>query len=80
MSNRIEVYNLAESNREPAAVFLDVPPAYAVAYCYAEQTRQLSRLFSLSAHNPRDENAYNGAFPIHYGRHSIACGDFAALR
>lgn len=50
---------------------------WAVAYGYCEENNLMSWLFS-HAHNNTLEEAYK-KLPITIGKHSIACGDWAAV-
>ena len=52
-------------------------PEWAVAYAYCEDHNMLSWLFS-ACHSKDMARAY-GVLPFTRGKHSIACGDWAAL-
>lgn len=79
-SRLVTVHNLSTNDK----VLFDqsLPRSYMVAYAYAEETNQLSRLFSLRKENEsvvRDE-VIRAAFPITDGTLSIGCGDWATMR
>ena len=63
----MKVFNLT-TNAE--VTFINVTPEWAVAYCYCEEHRMLSALFS------RRETLYP-TLPFTRGVRSIACGDWA---
>lgn len=65
------VYNLAS----PEIVQFDKEtlPIYGVAYCYCMANNKISWFFNT------DKNQVYNALPIVKGKHSISCGDYAAL-
>jgi len=73
----IYVYNLASEYLDQEYEFSDgISPEWAVCYAYASENNQLSQLFSTRT---RGENLAD-VFPLVYGKHSVACGDYVANR
>lgn len=69
------VYNLASSMMDQEYEFSwDVSPAWAVCYAYASENNLISLLFSTRERGEDLENV----FPLVYGKHSVACGDYVA--
>jgi len=79
-SRLVTVHNLKTDDQ----VLFDrsLPRSYMVAYAFAEETNQLSRLFNLRKENEKtvSEEAVRQAFPIKEGNLSIGCGDWATLK
>ena len=73
----IYVYNLASSMMDQEYGFSEgASPAWAVCYAYASENNLISLLFSTRERGEDLENV----FPIVYGKHSVACGDYVASR
>lgn len=73
----IYVHNMATSDRDEEYSFSpDVSPEWAVCYAYADNHNLLSLLFATRERGQDLEDV----FPLVYGRHSVACGDYVAMR
>ena len=73
----IYVWNLASEDLDQEYEFSDgVRPEWAVCYAYASENNLLSLLFSTRT----KRIDLDDVFPLVYGKHSIACGDYVAKR
>lgn len=69
----MKVFNL--SSEETSYFDDDVGALWAVVYCYCEENKRLSKLFSWQQKGKFESFAKR--LPIIVGSHSISCGDWA---
>lgn len=70
----IKVYNML--GKETVEFGADVSPLWAVVYCWCEQNKMLSALFSANQGGTFD--SFVKKLPIFQGKISIGCGDWVA--